>query len=248
MQYFELVKSDFKFVNYTTVYRIRAVVDFNTPFGKVKRGDLGGYTNRQDNPNSWIFGNAIVTGSYLDRSFIRGNFHYSRLNMVNCTIDGTCDYKFTGVSSYPKNLNVVGSSCINGNRHPIIWGTDKKTNELKIFVGCRGKSLNTWKRVWNRLANDYGYPTDLRNEYVGYMNKISELVKSGNIQNVQDKNPEILKKVSENVEAMKKTVTEILKTETVNLVNSLTVSKIPEQKTTDPKRDPKTGRFVKKVS
>jgi len=55
---YELIKDDTKTINNKTLYRIRALRDFND----VKKGDLGGYVESESNlshdHNAWIYDNA----------------------------------------------------------------------------------------------------------------------------------------------------------------------------------------------
>ena len=57
---YELLKNDTIDVNGHTLYRIKALKDF----GNVKKGDLGGYIEKEDNlrhyGNCWVYNDAKV--------------------------------------------------------------------------------------------------------------------------------------------------------------------------------------------
>ena len=65
MRKYELIKDDFIEINNTTLYRIKALRDFDG----VKTGDLGGYIeggkNLSHNGNAWVYDNARVYGNAL---------------------------------------------------------------------------------------------------------------------------------------------------------------------------------------
>lgn len=47
-KYFELFKDDYKIINGVTVYRIKALIDFDD----IKAGQLGGYIEKEEEPKS----------------------------------------------------------------------------------------------------------------------------------------------------------------------------------------------------
>ena len=92
-------------------YQIKALKDF----GKVKKGDLGGYIASEDNlsqtGNCWVFQNAMVSGNakVLENAEIRGNVSMYDNSMVsgNSICDGNiylCD-----------NCRITGYAVVNGN-------------------------------------------------------------------------------------------------------------------------------------
>lgn len=93
------------------LYQIKALKDF----GKVKKGDLGGYIASEDNlsqtGNCWVFQNAMVSGNakVLENAEIRGNVSMYDNSMVsgNSICDGNiylCD-----------NCRITGYAVVNGN-------------------------------------------------------------------------------------------------------------------------------------
>ena len=65
MKKYKLIKSDFKVEFGVKLFRIKALKDF----GDVKKGDLGGYVESENNlsqeNNAWVFGEAQVYGNAL---------------------------------------------------------------------------------------------------------------------------------------------------------------------------------------
>lgn len=93
------------------LYQIKSLKDF----GKVKKGDLGGYIASEDNlsqtGNCWVFQNATVSGNakVLENAEIRGNVSMYDNSMVsgNSICDGNiylCD-----------NCRITGYAVVNGN-------------------------------------------------------------------------------------------------------------------------------------
>ena len=93
------------------LYQIKALKDF----GKVKKGDLGGYIASEDNlsqtGNCWVFQNAMVSDNakVLENAEIRGNVSMYDNSMVsgNSICDGNiylCD-----------NCRITGYAVVNGN-------------------------------------------------------------------------------------------------------------------------------------
>ena len=93
------------------LYQIKSLKDF----GKVKKGDLGGYIASEDNlsqtGNCWVFQNAMVSDNakVLENAEIRGNISMYDNSMVsgNSICDGNiylCD-----------NCRITGYAVVNGN-------------------------------------------------------------------------------------------------------------------------------------
>ena len=108
-KYFELFKDDYKIINGVTVYRIKALIDFDD----IKAGDLGGYIEKEENLQvyssllnpgwysyyteinnvraSWVYDNACVYGdSYVYAGGrVKGySIVYNSHILDNSTIDG----------------------------------------------------------------------------------------------------------------------------------------------------------------
>ena len=63
---YSLIETDFKISFGIKLFRIKAEATFETKFGTVKSGELGGYIEKEQNldqsGNAWVYGNAQVTG------------------------------------------------------------------------------------------------------------------------------------------------------------------------------------------
>lgn len=129
-KYFELFKDDYKIINGVTVYRIKALVDFDD----IKAGQLGGYIEKEDNLKvyysvldpgwysyyaelnnvraSWVYDNACVYGDsvvYLGGR-VKGNSVICNSYILDdSTIDGDCSI-FNSKVSYKSTI--VGNSFI----------------------------------------------------------------------------------------------------------------------------------------
>ena len=82
MKKFELTTDSIK-RNGVTLYRIKALIDFED----VKAGDLGGYVEKEENlsqsGNAWVYGNACVSGDACvsddaDYIYLKGFGSYNR--------------------------------------------------------------------------------------------------------------------------------------------------------------------------
>lgn len=129
-KYFELFKDDYKIINGVTVYRIKALVDFDD----IKAGELGGYIEKEDNLKvyysvldpgwysyyaelnnvraSWVYDNACVYGDSVVYSGGRVKGHSVICNshiLDDSTIDGDCSI-FNSKVSYKSTI--VGDSFI----------------------------------------------------------------------------------------------------------------------------------------
>ena len=95
---YELLKDDAIKSNWSTLYRIRALRDFND----VKRGDLGGYiekeTNLSHDGNCWVSDNARVFG----KARVSGN----------ACVSGTA--QVSGNVQVSDNARVSGNACVSG--------------------------------------------------------------------------------------------------------------------------------------
>lgn len=75
MKKYELLLDDTKDVAGRKLYRIRALADF----GGVKKGELGGYIEKEDNlshyGNAWVSGNAMVfdNARVFDNALVYGD-------------------------------------------------------------------------------------------------------------------------------------------------------------------------------
>lgn len=133
------------------LYQIKALKDF----GKVKKGDLGGYIASEDNlsqtGNCWVFQNATVSGNakVLENAEIRGNVSMHDNSMVsgNSICDGNiylCDNcRITGYAVVNGNSIMIKNNAIIGGYSQIL-STDKSSivggdviiGENIIIVNC----------------------------------------------------------------------------------------------------------------
>ena len=158
MNYYEFVKDDFKVVDGWKVFRIRATQDFENAYRNVKKGELGGYTSHNLYNNSWVFGNAIVVNCEIRyNSYIVGDYTYQRIILENSSIQGTGDYINDCGYNNIYNIDVVGHNFIQGSRHSVIWGVNKKTKKIMVSVGCQLYTLNGWKKSYKNIAGNQNY-------------------------------------------------------------------------------------------
>lgn len=236
MNYYELIKDDVKIHDEFYCYRIRATQDFKNPYRDVKKGELGGYVTYPNTLESysWVFGNAILINSILhNNSYIVGDFIYRGVDLRNSHIIGSGNYYNEWDATTLIDLSVVGQNAIQVQPRTIIWGTNTKTNETIVCVGCQNHSIENWRRNYQSISARHGFASYHNARYLGYLKQIEDSL-----------NEKVLEKISENVESMKVSVTEPLKSETISLVTSL---KVPETVVkTGPQRD-KFGRFLKKT-
>ena len=253
MSYFKLVVNDFKVVDGCKCFRIQATRNFENAYRNVKKGELGGYVYNTDvlQDNSWVFGNAVLMYDVRlsGNSYIVGNGAFNKISGQNIQIISEENMNGHVRMSYANNIKVDGY--FKGSFHPVVFGkatTNSNDSKIKvgdvvIYVGCNLGTIEQWKRKYAKVAKDYGYAEKLKTEYKGYLDQIVKFYSKS-----VDTNETKLVKISQNVEALKKTVTEPLKTETVTLIESLQVSSKEVSKVVSkgPQRD-KFGRFVKKT-
>ena len=102
---YELLKDDYIKVGERTVYRIRALKDF----GNVKKGDLGGYIESEDNLShegtAWIYDDAEVYGD--------ARVYEDAKVLGKAEIDGNA--KIFGKATVAGNAMVSGKANIFGN-------------------------------------------------------------------------------------------------------------------------------------
>lgn len=111
---FELTDETFNFVK--TYHRIRALKDF----GDVKKGDLGGFVEREGNlshtENAWISGNAKVRDNacVMDNAVVSGSALIcdEALILGNAQVDGTA--KISNNATICNNAKIYGNARICG--------------------------------------------------------------------------------------------------------------------------------------
>ena len=198
------------------IYRIEAL----RSFGNVKKGDFGGWVEGEHNlsheGNCWIPHISVICGS----TRIEGDF------VVQSNIDVL--YTVSNPEKLKRYYFPRMSWRINYS------GFDEKTNQHIVKVGCQFHSIDNWKNP--------AFRNNFVNRYYLNISEVSHLL--GILAEIEKYHCQTdpFKKIEENIQALKKEVTEPLKTETISLISSLQVSK------TTSNRDPKTGRFMKKGS
>ena len=100
---YELLNKDIIELGGITLFRIKALISF----GNVKKGELGGYVEKEDNlchsgnawvtDNAWVYGNAKVTGDAM----VTGN----------AKVTGRA--KVTGNAMVSDNAEVTGGELLN---------------------------------------------------------------------------------------------------------------------------------------
>ena len=112
MKKFELTTDRIK-ENGTTLYRIKALIDF----GDVKAGELGGYVEKETNlsqyGNAWVYGDAQVSGNarVYDDAWVYGNAWVSD----DAWVCGDA-WVFDNAQVYG-DAQVFDNACISGNAH-----------------------------------------------------------------------------------------------------------------------------------
>jgi len=121
------ITDECKMVEGVKVCRIRALKDIDIALNEVKKGDLGGFVESENNLSqkgkSWIKDDAIVMGKaeVSDNALVRGNAVVRDHAVVqgNALVDGNAlikDYAF--ISDYAEvkgNAVVTGESCVRDN-------------------------------------------------------------------------------------------------------------------------------------
>lgn len=114
---YELLKDDYIKVGERTAYRIKALKDF----GNVRKGDLGGYIEKEENlshdRNAWVFDNAVVVGeesAVYDDAEIHDNVRvYDRAKVYHdARVDG--NYTIIGGSVRVSSFCEIGSGATIG--------------------------------------------------------------------------------------------------------------------------------------
>ena len=160
---YELITNDTIKINNMTLYRIKALKDFNN----VKKGDLGGYIEKEDNlshiGNCWVydgakvygnakvFGNAMVCGDAMvcgnarvcDDAEVCGNAIVCGNAMVygNASVYGNA--KVFGKSMVYDNANVYGNTIVCGNAMVCGNANISNTNDYIILQGFGSKNRTT---------------------------------------------------------------------------------------------------------
>lgn len=190
-------------------------------FGNVKKDQIGGWIESESNlsheGNCWIADGCIICGDskVTDDIVVRNYIRFLH----------TVDQETLTIKPLRKNGWDINYS-----------GFDKKSGEHYVKVGCQFHTITNWKNDNFRagFVKRYNLSKKLEEDLLKILSDFEK--------KYCQKDP--FKKIEENVESLKKEVTEALKSETISLINSLQVSTPIVQK--GPARD-KFGRFVKKT-
>ena len=172
---YKLIKSDIK-----GLYRVKAVRDF----GNVKKGDIGGYVQSEDNLSHegycWVHGNAIIhdnariygNAQISDCAVIDGNARiYGNAQISDCAvIDGNVriygDSEIWDYAIIRDNALIYGDSVISGNafidgdaeiktgRH-IGYIEEKFKNVL--YIQCKASLITVYTDINNIIKCNIGY-------------------------------------------------------------------------------------------
>ena len=188
-------------------------------FGNIKKNSIGGWIESESNlsheGNCWITDGCIVCGdTKVTGDIIVRNY----LRFLH-----TVDQETLTIKPLRKNGWDINYS-----------GFDKISGEHYVKVGCQFHSISRWKdaEVRKRIMSRNRFPKEYEQEFLEILAEIEKKYVL---------NP--FKKIEENVESLKKNVTEELKTETISLINSLKIAPVVSK---GPQRD-KFGRFMKKT-
>lgn len=140
------------------LYRIRALKDF----GNVKKGELGGYVEKEDNlsqsGNAWVFGNSYVSGNarvsgnalIYDKAWIYGNALVRDNSCVSGNARVTGNARVGGNTKVIENVIVCGEARIYDNA--IVSGNAKVSGKAFITGNAVVKSIEDYtvfKNSWS---------------------------------------------------------------------------------------------------
>lgn len=154
---YKLIKSDIK-----GLYRVKAVRDF----GNVKKGDIGGYVQSEDNLSHegycWVHGNAIIH----DNARIYGNAQISDCAVIDGNVRIYGDSEIWDYAIIRDNALIYGDSVISGNafidgdaeiktgRH-IGYIEEKFKNVL--YIQCKASLITVYTDINNIIKCNIGY-------------------------------------------------------------------------------------------
>ena len=168
---YEMLKDDTIEVGIRILHRIKALKDFND----VRKGDLGGYiekeTNLSHDGNCWVSGNAWVS----DNACVSDN----------AKVFG--DTQVYGDACVSNNAQVFGNACVSNNAHitnindyivigPIGSRDDyttfylTKDKEIMVSCGCFNDTIDEFIKAVNETHRD-------NDKYKNDYNTVSECVK-----------------------------------------------------------------------
>ena len=154
---YELIESNIK-----GLYRVKALKDF----GHVKKGDIGGYVQSEDNLSHegycWVHGNAII----YDNARIYGNAQISDCAVIDGNVRIYGDSEIWDYAIIRDNALIYGDSVISGNafidgdaeiktgRH-IGYIEEKFKNVL--YIQCKASLITVYTDINNIIKCNIGY-------------------------------------------------------------------------------------------
>ena len=174
---YEMLKDDTIEVGIRILHRIKALKDFND----VRKGDLGGYIEKEENlsheGNCWIYDNANV----FDDAWVFGD---AQVYGDACVSNNAQVYGDACVSN---NAQVFGNACVSNNAHitnindyivigPIGSRDDyttfylTKDKEIMVSCGCFNDTIDEFIKAVNETHRD-------NDKYKNDYNTVSECVK-----------------------------------------------------------------------
>lgn len=165
---YKIMKRSHRYCGTTKVYRIKALRDF----GNVKKGDLGGYIESEDNLShecaSWVYEDAIVYGN--------ARVYEDAKVLGNAEIDGNAKIfgsaTIAGNSVIGGKANIFGNATIGG--YSKVFGNAWVYDDAQIYGDTRiAGNLRVFKDIL--LIGDYslrgnGHISSLRDFEVFYVN------------------------------------------------------------------------------
>lgn len=165
---YKIMKRSHRYCGTTKVYRIKALRDF----GNVKKGDLGGYIESEDNLShecaSWVYEDAIVHGN--------ARVYEDAKVLGNAEIDGNAKIfgsaTIAGNSVIGGKANIFGNATIGG--YSKVFGNAWVYDDAQIYGDTRiAGNLRVFKDIL--LIGDYslrgnGHISSLRDFEVFYVN------------------------------------------------------------------------------
>ena len=172
MKKYELT-DEVKKINCRILRRIRALKDF----GDVKKGDLGGWVESEDNLSQegdcWVFGNALVFGNacvyedarVCDDAKVFGNARIANNAQVfgNALVFGNArvsenarvygDAQIAGDANITKASDVFTVSPI-GSRDDTTTFYKTEDNGIYVKCGCKNTDIDTWLKMVEETHGD----------------------------------------------------------------------------------------------
>lgn len=170
---FEILENETKEISSRKLYRIRALKDFESHGRKIRKGDLGGWVESEENlsqrGNCWVFDQSEVYGNsrvyedaiirndsiIRDNAQIHGNAHISDCDVNdNANIYG--DF-YANRSSIESNANIRGNFYVDS----VYFGKDAYITSLNdfLYINIKGACITFYKTI-NKKINLHYYDSN----------------------------------------------------------------------------------------